>query len=177
MAHRLAVTSAAHDGSLPRAVSPGISSLVSVHGSRAVKSIATQVLGWILVVAGIAALVLPGPGLLALFAGLALLATQYSWAERRLAPVKKAALNSARHSVQSAPRILMSALLVLGLVVAGLVWGLRPDAPYWWPVADRWWLAGGWGTGATLIGSGIIAGAMVVYSFLNYRGKESELTR
>ncbi|WP_204163526.1 PGPGW domain-containing protein [Nocardioides gilvus] len=144
-----------------------------MHGSRAVKSIAAQVLGWILVVAGIAALVLPGPGLLALFAGMALLATQYSWAERRLAPVRRAALDSARHSVQSVLRILMSGLLVLGLVVTGVVWGMRPDAPGWWPVADRWWLVGGWGTGATLIGSGVIAGAMVLYSFVNYRDQRS----
>lgn len=147
---------------------------MSVHRSGAVKSLAMQVLGWVLVLVGIAALVLPGPGLLALFAGMALLATQYSWAERRLAPVKRAALNSARHSVQSAPRIVMSGLLVLGLVAVGVAWGLRPDAPGWWPVADRWWLLGGWGTGATLIGSGIIAGAMVVYSFINYRDKGPE---
>lgn len=140
-----------------------------MHGSRAARSIAAQVLGWILVVAGIAALVLPGPGLLALFAGMALLATQYGWAERRLAPVRRAAHESARHSVETMPRILLSVLLALGLVGTGVVWGLRPAAPGWWPVAERWWLFGGWGTGATLIASGIIAGAMVVYSVRNYR--------
>lgn len=136
-----------------------------------------QVLGWILVAAGIAALVLPGPGLLALFAGMALLATQYHWAERRLAPVRRAALESARHSVETVPRILMSVVLALGLVLTGVVWGVRPDAPGWWPVADRWWLVGGWGTGATLIGSGIIAGAMVVYSCVNYREAKSHPVR
>ena len=35
------------------------------------KALALEVVGWILVVAGIAALILPGPGLLMLFAGLA----------------------------------------------------------------------------------------------------------
>jgi uncharacterized protein (TIGR02611 family) len=138
-----------------------------------VKSTAKRILvegaGWILVVVGIAALVLPGPGLLALFAGVALLATQYEWAERRLEPVKKAALRTAADSVKTWPRILMSVLGVCWLVALGIYWGISPDAPSWWPIDDKWWLAGGWGTGATLIGSGILAGAMVVYSYLNFR--------
>ncbi|WP_222593427.1 PGPGW domain-containing protein [Aeromicrobium flavum] len=140
-----------------------------MQGSRAAKSIAIQVAGWVLVVAGIAALVLPGPGLLALFAGMALLATQYDWAERRLEPVKKAALRTAAESVQSTPRIVLSVLLAFALVAAGVVWGLHPASPGWWPLADRWWLPGGWGTGVTLIGSGLAAGAMIVYSWINYR--------
>jgi uncharacterized protein (TIGR02611 family) len=90
----------------------------------AVKRIVLEVLGWILVVVGIAALVLPGPGLLALFAGVALLATQYEWAERRVEPVKRAALRTAADSVKSWPRIALSAFGVLWLadrrqVVAG----------------------------------------------------------
>lgn len=133
------------------------------------KRILIEGLGWILVLVGIAALVLPGPGLLALFAGVALLATQYEWAERRLDPVKKAALRTAADSVKTWPRILMSLAGVLWLVALGVYWGYSPAAPSWWPIDDKWWLAGGWGTGATLIGSGIIAGAMVVYSYLNFR--------
>jgi hypothetical protein len=113
--------------------------------------------------------VLPGPGLLALFAGMALLATQYSWAERRLEPVKKAALRTAADSVATPARVVMSVIGVAGLIAVGIVWGLRPDAPGWWPLADRWWLPGGWGTGATLIFSGVLAGAMVVYSYLHFR--------
>ena len=57
--------------------------------------------GWILVIVGLAALVLPGPGLLALFGGMASLATQYGWADRRLEPVRKAALRGAADSVKS----------------------------------------------------------------------------
>jgi len=138
------------------------------------KRIAVEGLGWILVLVGIAALVLPGPGLLALFAGVALLATQYEWAERRLEPVKKAALRTAADSVKTWPRILMSVLGVCWLVALGVYWGIGPSAPSWWPVDDKWWLMGGWGTGATLIGSGVIAGAMVVYSYLNFREIKDE---
>jgi uncharacterized protein (TIGR02611 family) len=140
----------------------------------AAKRVAIEALGWILVVVGIAALVLPGPGLLALFAGVALLATQYEWAERRVDPVRKAALRTAADSVKSWPRILLSALGVAWLVGFGILWVVDPAAPSWWPVDDKWWLVGGWATGATLIGSGILAGAMIVYSFRNFRDVQGE---
>jgi len=138
------------------------------------KRIALEGLGWILVLVGLAAIVLPGPGLLALFAGVALLATQYEWAERRLEPVKKAALRTAADSVKTWPRIAMSAAGVIWLTAMGVVWGVHPDAPGWWPLADKWWLPGGWGTGASLIVSGVVAGAMVVYSYLNFRDIKAE---
>ncbi|HWT56089.1 MAG TPA: PGPGW domain-containing protein [Candidatus Microsaccharimonas sp.] len=126
-------------------------------------------LGWLLVVVGIAALVLPGPGLLALFAGLALLATQYEWAERRLEPVRKAALKTAADGVKTWPRICLSTLFSLGLIALGVMWGRHPAVPSWWPFANRLWLIGGWGTGATLIGSGLIALAMIIYSYTHFR--------
>ena len=138
------------------------------------KHILLQGAGWILVIVGLAAMVLPGPGLLALFAGMAMLATQYEWADRRLAPVKKAALSGAADSVKNWLRILLSVIGVCVLIGLGLYWGISAAAPSWWPVADKWWLAGGWGTGATLIGSGVIAFAMLVYSYLHYRDLDDE---
>jgi len=138
------------------------------------KHVLLQGAGWILVIVGIAAMVLPGPGLLALFAGMAMLATQYEWADRRLAPVRKAALRGAADSVKTWLRVLLSVFGVCLLVGLGIYWGLSAAAPSWWPVRDKWWLVGGWGTGATLIGSGTIAGAMLVYSFLNFRDIDEE---
>jgi hypothetical protein len=135
------------------------------------KHILLQAAGWILVVVGLAAMVLPGPGLLALFAGMALLATQYEWADRRLAPVKKAALRTAADSVKSPLRIVLSLGGVCLLIGLGVCWGIGAEAPSWWPVDDTWWLAGGWGTGASLIVSGVIAFAMLVYSYLNFRDR------
>jgi hypothetical protein len=141
------------------------------HRSRRVAlRVVWEGLGWVLVVAGFAALVLPGPGLLALVAGLAILSQQYDWAERRLEPVKVRAFTAAAHGVQSWPRIAASCLGALALGAVGVVWGLRPPAPSWWPLRDSWWLIGGWGTGGTLIGSAVIALVFIGYSFRRFRG-------
>jgi hypothetical protein len=140
---------------------------------RHAKRVAVEGLGWLLVVAGLAALVLPGPGLLLLFGGMALLATQYEWAERRLEPIRRGALKTASDSVKSWFRIASSAGFSVGLIVLGIVWGAHPPVPGWWPLADKWWLLGGWGTGATLIASGIIALGMVVYSYFAFRPKHT----
>ncbi len=139
-------------------------------GGAAVRRIVLETLGWLLVLGGIAALVLPGPGLLGLFAGLALLSQQYEWAERRLAPVKAKAMETAEDSVRTWPRIFFSSLLALLLVAAGVLWCVRPSAPQWWPLAERWWLSGGWGVGLTQILSGLIALAMIVYSYRRFGG-------
>ena len=146
---------------------PGTRRSRSAHAAR---RIGATILGWFLVLAGIAALVLPGPGLLLLAAGLAVLSQQYEWAERRLEPVKVAAFKTAADGVQTWPRIVASVSGALVLGALGVVWGLSPAAPEAWPLADRYWLIGGWGTGATLILSALIALAIIVYSFRRFRG-------
>lgn len=129
-----------------------------------------QIVGWVLVVAGVAALVLPGPGLLMLFAGLVLLSQELAWAQRFVAPVKRAALKGASDGVQTWPRIAVSLLGVAGLVAVALAWGLWRTVPSWWPLDDTWWLPGGWGTSATLLLSAAIALGLIVYSFRRFRG-------
>jgi uncharacterized protein (TIGR02611 family) len=56
--------------------------------SRNAKRVAVTVLGLVVVLAGILMLVLPGPGMVTIIAGLAILATEYVWAERLLAVAK-----------------------------------------------------------------------------------------
>lgn len=141
-----------------------------MRSKQVARRLAIEVAGWTLVAAGLAALVLPGPGLLGLFAGLVILSQQYEWAERRLEPVKVLAYRSAAEGVQSWPRIIASVGAALLLAAGGVLWIIDPGAPGWWPIADRWWLAGGWGTGATLIGSSVIALATIVYSVKRFRG-------
>lgn len=138
-------------------------------GGAALKRLVLETAGWALVVVGIAALVLPGPGLLAIFAGVALLSQQYEWAERRLDPIKERALRAAAEGVETWPRIVASVIGALTLLGCGVLWIWNPPAPDWWPVDDSWWLAGGLATGATQIGSGIIALALIVYSYRRFR--------
>jgi len=139
--------------------------------ARAGKRVVLEVVGWTLVVAGIAALVLPGPGLLGIFAGLVILSQQYEWAERRVEPIKERALKGASDGVQTWPRILFA--FGAGLVVTGcgVVWLMQPPAPSWWPVEDKYWLYGGWAPGITLILSGLFAIGLLVYSYRRFRGR------
>jgi uncharacterized protein (TIGR02611 family) len=138
-------------------------------GGAAAKRIVLETIGWVLVVAGLAALVLPGPGLLMLFAGLVILSQQYEWAERRLAPVERAAKRAAAEGVETWLRVALSAAGGLAIVGFGVLWLAQPDAPDWWPVPDSWWLPGGWATGISLVLSGCIALGLLAYSYWKYR--------
>ncbi len=139
-------------------------------GYVALKRLALEILGWTLVVLGIAALFLPGPGLLMLFSGMVVLSQQYEWFERRVDPVKRLALEGASKGVQSWPRIAASMLGVAWLAGIGIFWGMQPPAPDWWPLNPEWWLIGGWGTGGTLLFSAAVALALMIYSFRRFRG-------
>ncbi len=138
-------------------------------GAKVVRRIALETLGWLLIVAGIAALILPGPGLLMLAAGLVILSQEYEWAERRLEPVKVRALRGAAEGVESWLRITLSCALGLGLIACGVVWIAGPPAPAWWPLSDTWWLPGGIATGITQVASGLIALGLIVYSYRRFR--------
>lgn len=58
---------------------------------RSSKRIAVLVIGLALVAGGVVLLVLPGPGLLLIIAGLAVLATEFAWAEVMLDKAKEQA--------------------------------------------------------------------------------------
>lgn len=132
---------------------------------------AVEGIGWLLVVAGVAMLVLPGPGLLGLAAGLAVLSPHRPWAARRLEPVKVRAIQAAHTGVKTWPRILASLAGCAWVLGVGVLWMVQPPAPGWWPVSDTWWLFGGWATGVTMLLSGAIALALLVYSIRAYRGR------
>ena len=55
------------------------------------RRIAVTISGGILVLGGLVMLILPGPGVLVIIAGLAVLATEYVWAERALNYTKRKA--------------------------------------------------------------------------------------
>lgn len=146
----------------------------------AAKRIGLEILGWVLLLLGVAAIFLPGPGLLGIFAGLALLSQQYEWAERRVEPVRIRALLGAAEGVETWPRIVASCLGAVVLAACGVLWIIKPPAPEWWPVSETWWLPGGIWTGVTQVASAFIAIALIVYSYRRFHGhpeKAEELRR
>jgi hypothetical protein len=135
-----------------------------------VKKTLTFLAGWVLVLAGLAALVLPGPGLLLLLCGLVLLATEYAWAEKWIDPVERRAVALAHANVQKVGSIVASGLGACALLTVGIVWGLNPTIPRFWIFGPHLPF-GGWGVGTTVTFSGVLALGLLVYSVRRYRGK------
>lgn len=73
------------------------------------------IIGFGLVAAGIAMLVLPGPGWATIILGLIVLASEYAWARRLMDPVKRWARKAADAAMD--PRVRRRNLIVLGLVI------------------------------------------------------------
>lgn len=140
-----------------------------------VRKTGVTILGWVLVVVGTAALVLPGPGLLLLLAGLVVLSQEYEWAERRVEPVKEKAFDVAQAGVSSYPRIVFSALGALAIMAAGVIWWVSPEIPEIGPIGPELPF-GGWATGSSLILSSLIALGLLGYSARRW-GREARAAR
>ncbi|MBY8877438.1 hypothetical protein K7862_07265 [Streptomyces sp. PLK6-54] len=121
-----------------------------------VKRVVLATVGVILLLVGLALLVLPGPGLLLVLAGLIVLGRAVPAVSRFEAPVRVRAMQATEASVASPWRIAWSVLAGLALIAAGIVWGARlfPRLPF-----------GGWSTGSSLILSGTILLGLIVWSY------------
>ncbi len=135
---------------------------------NSLRRFASTVLGFVLLVAGVAALILPGPGLLLVLAGLVLLSHQFEWAQRRVAPVRERAFDVAEAGVATYPRIVLSALGALALLAVGVVWTLDPTIPEIGPLGPDLPL-GGWATGGSIALSGVVALGLLLYSIRHFR--------
>ncbi|MEH3034675.1 MAG: S8 family serine peptidase [Aeromicrobium erythreum] len=93
------------------------------------KRTGSEVLGWILIPVGIVMMPAPGPGMLVLVAGVALLAPHYAWARRARDFLKDRAIEGAQYGVATIPRIVVSALGGLWLLLLGIVWWASPEIP------------------------------------------------
>ena len=136
----------------------------------AAKRIGLEILGWTLLVVGIIAIPLPGPGFLILAGGLIVLSQQYEWAERRVEPIKREALRGAANSVETWPRIVLTSLMIALIAGAGVLWFAHPDAPGWWPISETWWLPGGKATSISQFLSALIALVLMVWSYRKFHG-------
>ena len=124
------------------------------------KKVGAGVLGGVLLIAGVALLVLPGPGLLLVLAGLLVLASSFPAAQRFVGPVRKRARKAAEVSVSTGPRLAFAVLTGMALIAVGILWWLVPTLPL-----------GGWPTGSSLILSGSILLALLVVSYRRVKGR------
>lgn len=122
------------------------------------RRVLVTVAGGVVTLVGIALLVLPGPGLLLVLAGLVLLASEYPWARRLVEPVRVRAVEAARLSIANRWRAAGSVLCGLGLVAAGAVWLLVDRLPF-----------SGVATGVTLMISGVLLLVLLGYTYRRFR--------
>lgn len=132
------------------------------------RKIAVLFLGILLCAAGVAALVLPGPGLLLLLIGLIVLATEFEWAERYVELMREKAFAVAAEGVATWPRIVFSTLSALVVIGAGVFWYLDPQIFEFWIIGPDL-PAGGWPTGVSIIFGGLIALGLLGYSLRRFR--------
>jgi hypothetical protein len=90
--------------------------------ARSGKRIAVTVAGFAVLIAGGVMMVTPGPGVLVIVLGLAILATEWAWAERMLDKAKESGKVVLDQATASPARIVLSVLLTLGGIAAG-IWG------------------------------------------------------
>jgi Putative transmembrane protein (PGPGW) len=100
------------------------------------KRSAVTILGFGLLLLGGAMMVLPGPGILVIVAGLAVLATEYVWAQKLLKTARSQAEKVQEAAVASPLRTAGSVLFGLGLFALGVAMLVLPDVdlPFWSPV-------------------------------------------
>ncbi len=123
-------------------------------------------LGWVLLLVGIVLFPLPGPGLVLMVAGLAVLAEQFEWAERRVDALKERALAGARRGVATHPRAWASIATCLALAASGLLWVWGPAQPHWWVLPAWTWLPGGLWAGVSQVISGLVTLGLVVITYV-----------
>ncbi len=139
------------------------------------KRFAVTIVGAALLAVGVAMMVLPGPGILLIVAGLAVLATEYVWARALLVRAKRQAQHVQEAAVASPMRTGGSVAFAVGLVALGVVMLFVEDVA--WPVLDD--LAGiVWGpaTGGILVVTGLILLTTTVITIRTARGEPTTHT-
>jgi hypothetical protein len=123
-----------------------------------VRRVLVAVAGGLLTVIGVVLLVLPGPGLLLVLAGLLVLASEFPAVQRYVAPVRERAMKTAEDSVASPWRIALTTTGGALLIAAGIVWATQD----WIPLSS-------WSSGSSLILSGLIVFALLIWSYRRVR--------
>ena len=130
------------------------------------------VAGIALLAVGVALMILPGPGLLLIVAGLAVLATEYAWAHRLLKRARKQAEAAQQAAVASPTRTAGSVLFAVGMVALGIAMLTIDDVA--WPVLNSlldaiWSLM----TGSILVITGCV---LLTMTYITIRAAKGEPT-
>jgi hypothetical protein len=131
----------------------------------------SEALGWVLIPLGIILIPAPGPGTLVLVAGISLLARRYLWAQRILDPLERRAVAAAKYGVATWPRIFLSFLGGVWLMVLGIVWWISPEIPEFTVLSVGFGPelpAHGWGTALGLWASAVAAWGLLAYSVVRW---------
>lgn len=126
---------------------------------------ALMVVGGVVLLAGLALLVLPGPGMLLVLSGLLILSRAIPSVERFVEPVRLRAVQAAEESVTSWWRLTGSVLTGVTLIGAGVLWIVETRLPF-----------SGWSTGLGLVLSGLILFALLVWSHRRVRAGRAART-
>ena len=95
-----------------------------------VKTVVIAVLGGLLTLAGIGLLVLPGPGFVLVAAGLAVLATRFSWAKKPLDYAKDKAEQGIEEVGKSPLRAAGAAIAAIALIALGVLVLIGVEIPF-----------------------------------------------
>lgn len=131
-----------------------------------------EILGWALIPLGLVLMPLPGPGMLIVVAGVALLSRRHVWAQRILDPLRHKAVDAAKYGVATWPRIFLSFLGGVWLVALGFVWWVSPEIPEFSILSVGFGPrlpAPGWGTAIGLWASALAAWSLLAYSVVRWR--------
>jgi uncharacterized protein (TIGR02611 family) len=89
---------------------------------RSGKRIAVTIAGFTVLLAGLIMMVTPGPGILGIIAGLAILATEYAWAEHMLDKAKQKAGQAAKVATASPLRVALAVAGTVAGIAAIVLW-------------------------------------------------------
>jgi uncharacterized protein (TIGR02611 family) len=139
------------------------------------KRFAVTIVGAALLAVGLAMMVLPGPGILLIVAGLAVLATEYVWARTLLVRAKRQAQKVQEAAVASPLRTGGSVVFALGLAALGVLMLLVKNIA--WPVLDST-IDKIWGpvTGSIMVVTGLILLTTTVITIKTARGEATTHT-
>ena len=139
------------------------------------KRFAVTILGVALLAVGVALMILPGPGIVLIVGGLAVLATEYVWARTLLVKAKRQAESVQQAAVASPLRTAGSVVFALGMIAVGILTFVVDNVA--WPVLDQQ-LDKVWGPvmGTVLVVMGLVLLVTTVLTIRAARGEDTTYT-